>query len=80
MKGKTLWLLLLSLSFNGGCSSASSRNKLGEEGRKMAQSARGTPNPEQKTPRPYSTKMDQLRAQFNRDKGKVRLLMLLSPT
>jgi hypothetical protein len=30
--------------------------------------------------RPYSTNLDDLRAQFNRDKGKVRLLMLLSPS
>ena len=30
--------------------------------------------------KPYSTNLDDLRAQFNRDKGKVRLLMLLSPT
>jgi len=30
--------------------------------------------------KPYSTKLDELRKQFNSDKGKVRLLMLLSPT
>ena len=30
--------------------------------------------------RPYSTNLDDLRSQFNRDKGKVRLLMLLSPS
>ncbi|MCC7309333.1 MAG: hypothetical protein IT173_17360 [Acidobacteria bacterium] len=28
----------------------------------------------------YSTDMQELRAQFNADKGKIRLLMLLSPT
>lgn len=28
----------------------------------------------------YSTDIKELRAQFNADKGKVRLLMLLSPT
>jgi hypothetical protein len=28
----------------------------------------------------YSTNMNELRAQFNRDKGKVRLVLLLSPT
>ena len=28
----------------------------------------------------YSTDMKELRAQFNADKGKVRLLVLLSPT
>ena len=30
--------------------------------------------------KPYSTNLDDLRSQFNRDKGKVRLLMLLSPS
>lgn len=30
--------------------------------------------------KPYSANLDDLRGQFNRDKGKVRLLMLLSPT
>jgi hypothetical protein len=28
----------------------------------------------------YSTDLNELRAKFNADKGKVRLLMLLSPT
>ncbi len=30
--------------------------------------------------RPHSTDLNGLRAQFDRDKGKVRLLMVLSPT
>jgi len=30
--------------------------------------------------REYSSDLNQLRAQFNQDKGKVRLLLLLSPT
>src|SRR5713101_1753226 len=30
--------------------------------------------------KPYSTNLHDLRSQFNRDKGKVRLLMLLSPS
>ena len=30
--------------------------------------------------RSYSTDLSGLRAQFNQDKGKVRLLMVLSPT
>lgn len=29
---------------------------------------------------PYSANLDELRAQFNKDKGKVRLLMLLAPS
>jgi hypothetical protein len=28
----------------------------------------------------YATNLDELRTRFNQDKGKVRLLMLLSPT
>lgn len=30
--------------------------------------------------RSYSTDLNSLRAQFNQDKGKVRLVMVLSPT
>lgn len=30
--------------------------------------------------KPYSSNLDDLRSRFNSDKGKVRLLMLLSPT
>jgi len=30
--------------------------------------------------KPYSTDMKELRTRFNKGKGKVRLLMLLSPT
>ena len=30
--------------------------------------------------KPYSANADDVRTQFNSDKGKVRLLMLLSPT
>jgi hypothetical protein len=30
--------------------------------------------------RTYSSNLDSLRTEFNRDKGKVRVLMLLSPT
>ena len=29
---------------------------------------------------PYSANLDELRAQFNKDKGKVRLLTLLAPS
>jgi hypothetical protein len=38
-----------------------------------------TPSPSPQ-PRPYSTNLDELRAAFNRDKSKVRLVTLLSPT
>lgn len=30
--------------------------------------------------RAYSSNLDSLRAEFNKDKGKVRVLLLLSPT
>ena len=30
--------------------------------------------------RPFSSDLNQLRAQFNQDRGKVRLVILLSPT
>jgi hypothetical protein len=33
-----------------------------------------------KADKPYSTDLKELRTRFNKDKGKVRLLMLLSPT
>ncbi len=42
--------------------------------------AETTPTPPQQTPRSYSKDMRELRANFNRDKGKVRLVVLLSPT
>jgi len=29
---------------------------------------------------PYSANLDELKTQFNKDKGKVRLLMLLAPS
>ena len=38
-----------------------------------------TPGPAPQS-RPYSTNLEELRAAFNRDKGKVRLVTLLSPT
>lgn len=38
-----------------------------------------TPTP-QPSPRGYSKDLEAMRASFNRDKGKVRLVTLLSPT
>jgi hypothetical protein len=44
----------------------------------------GKPQTQKKEPAPrarsFSKDLDELRSQFNRDKGRVRLLMLLSPT
>ena len=38
------------------------------------------PSPATISDKHYSTNMDELRTKFNQDKGKVRLLLLLSPT
>jgi hypothetical protein len=35
---------------------------------------------EEPSPRPYSKNLEELRARFNKDRGKVRLVTLLSPT
>lgn len=79
MKRTYYWLLLLSLTLSFGCSVPTTGQKATDEGRKMTESASTTPTPAQ-TPRPYSKDLGELRAAFNRDKGKVRLVTLLSPT
>jgi len=73
--------LLLSLLLWGGCapSSTGSGQQLTGGEQKMKETATPTPTPSQQSPR-YSTDLDELRASFNRDKGKVRLVTLLSPT
>lgn len=77
-KGVWLFLLLLALLTWMACRAASSGNnqqtKVNE-----ARKSEPTPGPTPQ-PRPYSTDLEGLRAQFNRDKGKVRLVTLLSPT
>jgi predicted small secreted protein len=73
--------LLLGLALWGGCapsSTGSGQQAAGGE-QKMKETATPTPTPSQSAPR-YSTDLDELRASFNRDKGKVRLVTLLSPT
>lgn len=71
-------MLALGLMVWGGCEASSSshtRQAAGESPKMIepsptsVQSARG-----------YSTDLEELRASFNRDKGKVRLVTLLSPT
>ena len=44
----------------------------------MTEAASPLPSPNQE-PRPYSKDLAELRAAFNRDQGKVRLVTLLSP-
>ena len=79
MKYKIFWLLLLSLALWVGCSSSGSVQKNAMNEQKMSDTAQATPSPSQ-SPRPYSKDLGELRASFNRDKGKVRLVTLLSPT
>lgn len=77
MKRIYLWLLVLSLASRLGCSAQSPGQKASNEGQKMTDASSPTPKPE---PRPYSKDLAELRAAFNRDKEKVRLVTLLSPT
>jgi hypothetical protein len=77
MKRTYPWLLLLSVTLWFGCSGTTTGQKTTNEERKMTEVA--TPTPTQ-SPRPYSKDLEELRAAFNRDKGKVRLVTLLSPT
>ncbi|MDQ3252343.1 MAG: hypothetical protein M3R15_00305 [Acidobacteriota bacterium] len=76
MKRNYGWLLIFSLTFVVGCSTNISRSENGgnanERERTMTQN---TP-----AARSYSDDLAELRARFNADKGKVRMLMLLSPT
>jgi hypothetical protein len=80
MKRKEVWLsLLLScLTAWAGCTASSSGGNQQANGG-QAKMSEPTPGPSPQ-PRPYSTNLDELRAAFNRDKGKVRLVTLLSPT
>ena len=79
MKGTCLWLSPLGFIFLFGCSAATSEQKASTGGRTMTEAASLTATPDQQ-PRQYSKDLGELRAQFNRDKGKVRLVTLLSPT
>ena len=78
-KGVLLSLLLLGLAALAACtvsSSGSSQQANGGE----AKMSEPTPSPSPQQSRPYSTNLDELRTAFNRDRGKVRLVTLLSPT
>jgi ABC-type glycerol-3-phosphate transport system substrate-binding protein len=77
--GRQAWLLLLvGLLLWGGCSASGGGQRNTNGGQKMSETT-STPTPAQ-SPRPYSKDLDELRAAFNRDKGRVRLVTLLSPT
>ena len=78
MKRIYLWLLIASVASAVGCSAQSTGPKASNEVQKMTDASPfPTPKPE---PRPYSKELADLRAAFNRDKDKVRLVTLLSPT
>ncbi len=79
MKYKWRWLMLfiLGLTLLSGCNTAlQNEGQTVKENPKMTK-ADPTPSPK---PRDYSKNLEDLRAKFNRDKGKVRLVTLLSPT
>ena len=77
-KGMWLSLLLACLTAWAACTASSSGGN-GQANGGQVKMSEPTPSPSPQ-PRPYSTNLDELRAAFNRDKGKVRLVTLLSPT
>lgn len=78
MKRIYLWLLVVSVASGAGCSTQSTGPTASNEVQKMTDSP-ALPTPKEE-PRPYSKELAELRAAFNRDKDKVRLVTLLSPT
>ena len=78
MKRIYLWLLVVSVASAAGCSAQSTGPKASNEVQKMTDASPLPPGEEQ--PRPYSKELTELRVAFNRDKDKVRLVTLLSPT
>jgi ABC-type glycerol-3-phosphate transport system substrate-binding protein len=77
-KRVALSLLLVGVTTWSGCTASSSSGDRQADGG-QAKMSEPTPSPSPQ-PRPYSTNLEELRAAFNRDKGKVRLVTLLSPT
>jgi hypothetical protein len=79
MKHQSFWPLPLALVLWVGCSSSGGAQKGAGGEQKMGDAVQSSPTPSQ-SPRPYSKSLEELKASFNRDKGKVRLVTLLSPT
>lgn len=71
-------LLIWSVALGLSCSAQSTGQKASNEVQKMT-GASPLPTPKQES-RPFSKNLAELREAFNRDKGKVRLVSLLSPT
>ena len=80
MRRQRVWLslLLVGLTAWSACTASSSGSNQQANGGQVKMSEQ-TPS-QSPQPRPYSTNLEELRAAFNRDKGKVRLVTLLSPT
>ena len=78
-KGVRFSLLLLGLTVLAACTASSSGANQQTNGG-QAKMSEPTPSPSPQQSRPYSTNLEELRAAFNHDKGKVRLVTLLSPT
>lgn len=76
-KLRSLTLILLGLLLWGGCSS--SLQTKGQSEKEIPQVNKTDSTPSAKAD-PYSTNLDELKKEFNADKGKVRLVTLLSPT
>lgn len=75
MKSRLFGLLLPAALLLAGCATSGGEGQTTKGGQKVAETSQGTP-----TPRAYSKDLDELRAAFDRDKGRVRLVTLLSPT
>jgi len=73
----SLLLILVSFLVEGGI--AFSTGSRQQEAKKESTMKDAAPTP-QPSPRSYSKDLKELRARFNRDKGTVRLVTLLSPT
>ena len=69
---KPLWLSLLCFVLLVGCSTGS-----GKAGNEAGTAMTGNASSADQT---YSKSLGDLRADFNREKGQVRLILLLSPT
>ncbi len=79
LKLKLMILLILGLLLWSGCSSILQTNGQSVKEKQQMNKTDSTPTPSAKADS-YSTNLDELKEKFNADKGKVRLVTLLSPT